>query len=331
MSHLLAFLALLLAVAIPPAAGADISDAIERVDPAVVTVRAGSQGGAGFVVNDDGDIVTNAHVIGKAKKADVKLVDGRIEEGAVVATDERRDLALLRVRGELDHWVELGPSADLKLGEEVAAMGAPLGLEHSVTKGVISSRARRIGGNQFLQIDAALNPGNSGGPVINKRGAVIGVSTIMAKGAENVGFAIPSEVLVAFLDEHGVEYDVVSGDTIRAAAPAPETATEGSVPFGEETPPSIPLIVGVAAVVSVLCSAITSLLVLRVALHRAIQRLAARAPPAAAIPQMRPPQEDLSDIDITLESTEEDQSRGESERDGHGHDGQQGAEGGSPR
>lgn len=285
-----------LAALVSGAAAADISAAIERIDPAVVTVQAGSQGGAGFVVNRDGHIVTNAHLVGRAKEADVKFADGRIETAKVAADDDTRDLALLQVEGPLEAAVELGPAADVKRGAEVAALGAPLGLEGSVTKGIVSAQARNIGGQRYLQIDAALNPGNSGGPVINEAGAVIGVSTVRARRAENVGFAIPSETLVAFLEEHGVEYDVIAGGVIEAA-PARAAPVQGPAPFDQRAPIGIPLVVGVAAVVSVLCSALTCLLVLRVTLHRATQRLAARAVPPAA-PQH---QEDLSDIDIRLD------------------------------
>ena len=296
MMRLLAIISALPAVLVPVPGAADISDAIERIDPAVVTVRVGNQGGAGFVVNRDGHIVTNAHVVGRAKEADVKFADGRVETAKVAAGDDVRDLAVLRVEGPLDDWVKLGPTADVKRGTEVAALGAPLGLEGSVTKGVVSARARNIGGQPYLQIDAALNPGNSGGPVINEAGAVIGVSTVRARRAENVGFAIPSETLVAFLDRHDVEYDVIAGGVIEPA-PAREAPAQGPAPFDDRTPIGIPLVVGVAAVVSVLCSAVTCLLVLRVTLHRATQRLAARAAPPV-VPRR---QEDLSDIDITLE------------------------------
>lgn len=296
MMRLLAVLSILPAALTFAPAAADISDAIERLEPAVVTVLVGVQGGAGFVVNGDGKIVTNAHVLGRADEGVVKFADGSGADAKVAARDDARDLAILRVEGPLEAWVKLGPAADVRPGTDVAALGSPLGLEGSVTKGVVSARPRDIGGHRYLQIDAALNPGNSGGPVIIESGAVIGVSTITARHAENVGFAIPSETLVAFLDEHGVEYDVIAGGVIEPA-PVREAPVPGPAPFGQPAPISIPLVIGVAAVVSVLCSALTSLLILRVTLHRATQRLAARDAPAA-VPQR---QEDLSDIDIRLE------------------------------
>lgn len=277
-----------------------ISQAVERVDPSVVTVRAGNRGGAGFVVSADGYMVTNAHVVSKARQVDVKLASGDSQQATVVAVDGERDLALLKAPVRVAP-VTLGASETLKPGEEVAALGAPLGLEHSVTKGCVSSRARRLGSREFVQIDAALNPGNSGGPVINARGAVIGVSTVVAKNAQNVGFAVPSEVLAAFLDEQGVRYTVAAGENLRPAASPPPPAAR---PPDQVAPPleaapalSLPMIIAIAVVVSVLCSALTSVLVVRMAVHRATQRLAARAwQPAAP----GAPPEDLSDVDITL-------------------------------
>lgn len=280
----------------------DISAAVERVDPAVVTLKADNREGAGFVVNEAGNLVTNAHVVGGAREVDVRFTDGKVQKAQVVASDDKKDLAVLKLAENTKAYAELGAATNLKPGTEVAALGAPLGLENSVTKGVISSKPRRIDGNDYLQIDAALNPGNSGGPVIDGRGAVVGVSTIVARRAENVGFAVPSDVLAGFLDQHKVAYHVISGDTLQAPAPAqaPAAPTQGTppspAPFGEEAPTSLLLVIAVAAGVAVLCSVITSLLVLRLTLHRATQRLAAHSPLS-----INPPvQEDLSDVDITL-------------------------------
>ncbi|MCE5215535.1 trypsin-like peptidase domain-containing protein [bacterium] len=284
------------------ASAQDISAAVERVDPAVVTLKAEDREGAGFVVNEAGNLVTNAHVVGGAREVDVRFTDGKVQKAQVVASDDKKDLAVLKLAENAKAYAELGATANLKPGAEVAALGAPLGLENSVTKGVISSKPRRIDGNDYLQIDAALNPGNSGGPVIDGRGAVVGVSTIVARRAENVGFAVPSDVLAAFLDQHKIAYHVISGDTLQAPAPAPAPAapTQGTpsspTPFGEEAPTNLLLVITVAAGVAILCSVVTSLLVLRLTLHRATQRLAANTPLS-----INPPvQEDLSDVDITL-------------------------------
>ena len=279
-------------------AEADMSDAIARVDPAVVTVRAGRRAGAGFAVNAKGDIVTSAHVVGKAKQANVKFADGRTTRAAIVARESGRDLALLRPSGRVSAWVKLGATEGLKRGHTVAALGAPLGLEHSVTEGVVSAPSRRVGEREYVQIDAALNPGNSGGPVIDSRGAVIGVSTVVARDAENVGFAIPTEVLVGFLQRSGIDYEVIAGDEIGAATEAPAAGDGSALDTGEEPDMNLLLVVGLAVVASVLCSALTSVLVVRAMLSRSSPHVAAPgvAPVAAAQRE-----EDLSDIDITLQ------------------------------
>ncbi len=279
--------------AVAGAEDANIADAVERVDPAVVTVRSGKQGGSGFIINASGQIVTCAHVVGKASRAQVKLADA-----SVTTRDKARDLAVLQFSGDVSTWAELGSSTRIKLGERIAAIGAPLGLEHSVTTGGISSRNRVIGSNRYLQIDAALNPGNSGGPVVDKRGAIIGVNTVVAKRAENVGFAIASEVLVAFLREHGVEYDTVAGDSITPAARAPGMP-DAPVPLQTESPVSLALVIAVAALVSALVSAVVSMLVMRVGLLRHGGAAARSVGPQE--PWRPPAEEDVSDIDITLE------------------------------
>ena len=277
-----------------------ISAAIERVDGAVVTLRAGHAEGAGFLVNTAGNIVTNAHVVGKLKEVEVRLPNDKVARAAVVATDARRDLAILKTGAPVNTSVQLGSAANLKPGAEVAALGAPLGLEHSVTKGIVSSRLRKMGGQEYLQIDAALNPGNSGGPVIDSRGCVVGVSTFMGKNAENVGFAIPSETLARFLDENNVSYKVVPGDDL-ASAPQAAGADEER---GPSAPSGLPLawLIAIAAAVSIICSVVTSMLVVRASM----QRLARRMPPSTGgqaaqwRPTPPPPPEDVSDIDITL-------------------------------
>ncbi len=284
--------------AVAGAEDANIADAVERVDPAVVTVRSGKQGGSGFIINASGQIVTCAHVVGKASRAQVKLADGEVGSASVTTRDKARDLAVLQFSGDVSTWAELGSSTRIKLGEQIAAIGAPLGLEHSVTTGGISSRNRVFGSNRYLQIDAALNPGNSGGPVVDKRGAIIGVNTVVAKRAENVGFAIASEVLVAFLREHGVEYDTVAGDSITPAARAPGMP-DAPVPLQTESPVSLALVIAVAALVSALVSAVVSMLVMRVGLLRHGGAAARSVGPQE--PWRPPAEEDVSDIDITLE------------------------------
>src|SRR6266404_3473333 len=153
--------------------------------------------GSGFVVNADGYVVTNNHVVDGATEIRVKLADGRELPGRVVGRDPRTDLALLKVEGHGLPTIPLGDSSALKVGEPVMAIGNPFGLEQTVTTGIVSATGRVIGEgpyDDFIQTDASINPGNSGGPLINARGQVIGINTAIVSrsgGSVGIGFAIP--------------------------------------------------------------------------------------------------------------------------------------------
>jgi serine protease Do len=216
------------------------TDLVSRVRPAVVSVtndlkpqaQASAEGvptpfgmmmpqhpqavearGSGFIINPDGLIVTNNHVVKDAKTVSVTLSDGTELPAKIVGTDPRTDLALLRVdAGHKLPYVELGNSADVKVGEWVIAMGNPYGLGGTVTAGIVSARGRDIGEgpyDDFLQIDAPINRGNSGGPLFTQDGRVVGVNTAILSptgGSIGIGFAIPSNMVktvVAQLEKNG--------------------------------------------------------------------------------------------------------------------------------
>jgi len=156
--------------------------------------------GSGFVISDDGYIVTNNHVIEDADEINVVFNDGSELPGVVVGTDPKTDLALIKVSSEEKMTVApLGDSKQVRVGEWVMAIGNPFGLDHTVTVGILSAKGRsgfagqRIAGpyDDFLQTDAAINPGNSGGPLIDNRGRVIGINTAIAATGQGIGFAIP--------------------------------------------------------------------------------------------------------------------------------------------
>jgi len=153
--------------------------------------------GSGFVVNSDGYVVTNNHVVDGATEIRVKFADGRELPGRVVGRDPRTDLALLKVEGHGLPTIPLGDSSALRVGEPVMAIGNPFGLEQTVTTGIVSATGRVIGEgpyDDFIQTDASINPGNSGGPLINARGQVIGINTAIVSrsgGSVGIGFAIP--------------------------------------------------------------------------------------------------------------------------------------------
>ena len=159
--------------------------------------------GSGFIISPDGYIVTNNHVVEGAKKILVKLTNGDKYEAKVIGTDKKTDLALLKVKGKNLPYVKWGDSSKIKVGEWVLAIGNPFGLEYTVTAGIISAKGRQLDLAEyadFIQTDAAINRGNSGGPLVNLKGEVIGVNTAIA--VENsyvqvfsgIGFAIPSNI-----------------------------------------------------------------------------------------------------------------------------------------
>lgn len=155
--------------------------------------------GSGFIINKEGDIITNAHVVSGADKVTVILKDGRQIEGKVLGSDELTDIAVVQVKPDNLPTVSIGSSQNLQPGDWAIAIGNPLGLDNTVTAGIISAIGRnsgQIGVDKrvsFIQTDAAINPGNSGGPLLNQNGEVIGVNTAIIQGAQGLGFAIPIE------------------------------------------------------------------------------------------------------------------------------------------
>ncbi len=159
--------------------------------------------GSGFIINKQGEVITNAHVVEGASDVSVVLKDGRTLKAKVIGRDTLTDIAVVKIDPkELPPdlpTVKLGSSQNLRPGEWAIAIGNPLGLDNTVTAGIISALGRRSGEIgvdkrvNFIQTDAAINPGNSGGPLLNERGEVIGVNTAIIQGAQGLGFAIPIE------------------------------------------------------------------------------------------------------------------------------------------
>lgn len=163
--------------------------------------------GTGFVVRDDGYIVTNNHVVQDAGKIEVSFQNGKSYEAKVVGTDSFSDLAVLKIDGKNLPTLDFGNSSKVRPGEFSIAIGSPMGFKHTVTFGIISAvgrDVRDINGNiNFIQTDAAINRGNSGGPLINMKGEVIGVNTaiITKQAAQNIGFAIPADIARNVIDD----------------------------------------------------------------------------------------------------------------------------------
>ncbi|NEQ22063.1 MAG: PDZ domain-containing protein [Microcoleus sp. SIO2G3] len=226
----------------PPEANLNfIAEAVDRVGPAVVRIDSARQvardvpeafknpffrrffgeempqppeervergTGSGFILSADGRMVTNAHVVAGADRVKVTLKDGRTFDGKVVGVDSVTDVAVVKIEATGLPTVRMGKSETLIPGEWAIAIGNPLGLDNTVTVGIISALDRsssQVGVPEkrvsFIQTDAAINPGNSGGPLLNARGEVIGINTAIRAGAQGLGFAIPVETAQRIADQ----------------------------------------------------------------------------------------------------------------------------------
>jgi S1-C subfamily serine protease len=216
-----------------------VIDVTERVGPAVVRVETGSREtslrgrgglGSGIVISPDGLVLTNSHVVGSSRQIRLRDTEGAVTDARVLGVDLDTDLALLRADGARDlRYALLGNSKNLRRGQLVVAIGNPLGFESTVTAGVVSALGRSIRSvsgrtiEDVIQTDAALNPGNSGGPLVSSSAEVIGINTAIISGAQGICFAVASNTAQFVLSEiirHGYvrrAYIGVAGQT----APVP--------------------------------------------------------------------------------------------------------------
>src|ERR671935_896964 len=171
---------------------------VERVAPSVINVRRGRSGGSGVIVTPDGYALTNAHVVEGLREVGVTVTNGTDEMRApVVGRDPATDLAVIRIPRSGLPSAELADSETLRVGQLVIAIGDPLGFHSTVTTGVVSALGRSLRGRDgrlienVIQTDAALNPGNSGGPLVDTHGKVIGINTAIIQPAQGLCFAIP--------------------------------------------------------------------------------------------------------------------------------------------
>lgn len=170
--------------------------------------------GSGVIVSSDGYIITNNHVVSGASSVKVTLSDGRALDAAVIGTDQKTDLALLKVEASGLPVAEMGNSDQLEVGDWVMAIGNPFGLDATVTVGVLSGKGRVIGAgpyDDFLQTDASINPGNSGGPLFNTQGQVVGINTAIIPNGQGIGFSIPVNMARSIVDQLKVSGRVVRG------------------------------------------------------------------------------------------------------------------------
>jgi len=194
-----------------PLPASTVRDLVNRVGEAVVQVRTPSGLGSGFIINEDGFLMTNFHVIEGETQITVEVylqTGGELQRKSykqirIVAMNKFADLALLKIEDKdapKFKSISFGSADALAVGEGVFAVGSPLGLERTVTEGILSTKTRPMGGELYLQTTAQINPGNSGGPLFNMHGEVIGITNMKITFGEGIGFAIPVESVKYFLD-----------------------------------------------------------------------------------------------------------------------------------
>jgi S1-C subfamily serine protease len=203
----------------------------DKLRPAVVNLRLPRGGGSGVLFAPDGFLLTNHHVVQGSRRVKVRMNDGTELTGEVVGNDPWTDLAVVRADGHDLPFATLGDSAKLRVGQLAVAIGSPLGFESTVTAGVISALGRTMrsaGGkmvDNIIQTDAALNPGNSGGPLVDTRGTVVGINTAVIQPAQGICFAVPintAKVILPHLMQHGRVIRGFLGVQVRQVPIAPD-------------------------------------------------------------------------------------------------------------
>jgi serine protease Do len=174
----------------------EAEDLYEKVVESVVGIARQGGFGSGVFINDDGLIATNKHIVGIGDKAIVRLADSSELVGNVVRSYADYDLAFVKVDLAGNKFAALQERPTLKVGQKVFAIGHPLGLRNTLTQGVVSSISRLIQGTPYIQTDASVNPGNSGGPLLNDYAEVIGINTLVVRESQGIGFAVPSKIIL---------------------------------------------------------------------------------------------------------------------------------------
>ncbi len=179
---------------------------VEKIYESVFVIYSGNSLGSGFAIGEN-CIITNAHVINKNCVTRVATYGGEYFDTFVIVVDESRDIAILGVKGSDFTPLRVAELSNIKIGDDVYVIGAPNSLAYTLTKGVISAKDRKVGRYTYLQTDAAINTGNSGGPLLNESGEVVGVNSYKMSDSEGIGLAIPIDIVTELLDNSGIKLD----------------------------------------------------------------------------------------------------------------------------
>ncbi|MEE0266035.1 MAG: trypsin-like peptidase domain-containing protein [Acutalibacteraceae bacterium] len=259
---LLVVMAILLATSLHSFA---IDFVAEDIYESVFVVYSGNSLGSGFSIGKD-CIVTNAHVIDQTDDVVIKSYSGEEYSAFVVGINQEEDIAILGVDGVGFPYLTVADSSTINTGDDIYAIGAPKSMAYTLTKGVISAKSREVKGSKYIQIDAPINEGNSGGPLLNAVGQVIGINTLKMIDSEGIGLAIPMEVLRGYLVDIGLELDekgnviseVTSSESSNNATEAIESEDDESKEKTQDS--KLMNVISLIATLSIICNIILSVL-----------------------------------------------------------------------
>lgn len=199
----------------------------EEVYKSVFVVYSGNSLGSGFAIGEN-CIVTNAHVIENVHSITLTSYEGDKYTASLLGIDEDKDIAVLIIKDASFPYLKMANLSTVKIGDDIYAIGAPKGMAYTLTKGTVSAKERIVENESFIQIDAAINEGNSGGPLLNDAGEVLGMNTMKMTDSEGIGLAIPADRIASTLKELGVETD--TNGNVNSTMNTPNTTTPIEIP-----------------------------------------------------------------------------------------------------
>lgn len=226
----------------------------EEAYESIFVIYSGNYEGSGFAIGSN-TVVTNAHVIGNRNDIKVKTYSGEEYRASIFLFNEALDIAILSAENAEFTPLEVGDCENIKVGEDIYAIGAPRSLDYTLTKGVISNKSRTIGFNKYIQIDAAINSGNSGGPLLNNAGQVIGVNSMKISDAEGIGLAIPISSVTSFMEGNDVsltEGKNVDGQIEYIPSDLPDNEKQGNIVIKKVPDYTLAIVLGAFLGVSVI-------------------------------------------------------------------------------